>query len=281
MARWLVDSGAGRVVLNGRSTPSDEAQALVDELQQRAQIAVVLGDIAEPGVAEKLVNAAQETGLPLRGLMHSAVVLDDQIVAGLSQDSLERVWAPKAIGALRLHDATVGQELDWWVGFSSTSSLLGAPGQGAYAAASAWLDGLVDWRRASGLPATTINWGQWSDIGVARTLTFSALDPISPAEGIEALEAMLGQPARQYRCGPAAAGPRRGGVPGDPATRLLRQAGRGTRHRQRGRRLGRSRRVARTRSRRSQPGRHRATCAHASWPSWATRKTARSTPISR
>jgi phthiocerol/phenolphthiocerol synthesis type-I polyketide synthase D len=127
----------------------------------------------------------------LRGLMHSAVVLDDQIVAGLSQDSLERVWSPKAIGALRLHSVTTDIDLDWWVGFSSTSSLLGAPGQGAYAAASAWLDGLVDWRRASGLPATTINWGQWSDIGVARSLTFSALDPISPAEGIEALEAIL------------------------------------------------------------------------------------------
>ncbi len=191
MARWLVDSGAGRVVLNGRSEPSEEAQALIAELEQRAQIAVVLGDIAAPGVAEKLVSAAEETGLTLRGLMHSAVVLDDQIVAGLSQDSLERVWAPKAIGALRLHVATADKELDWWVGFSSTSSLLGAPGQGAYAAASAWLDGLVEWRRASGLPATTINWGQWSDIGVARSLTFSALDPISPAEGIEALEAIL------------------------------------------------------------------------------------------
>ena len=171
--------------------PSEEAQALLDELGQRAQIAVVLGDIAAPGVAERLVSAAEETGLALRGLMHSAVVLDDQIVAGLSKESLERVWAPKAIGALRLHVATAGRELDWWVGFSSTSSLLGAPGQGAYAAASAWLDGLVDWRRASGLPATTINWGQWSDIGVARSLTFSALDPISPAEGIEALEAIL------------------------------------------------------------------------------------------
>ncbi|HEY4795292.1 MAG TPA: SDR family NAD(P)-dependent oxidoreductase, partial [Mycobacterium sp.] len=191
MARWLVDSGAGRVILNGRSQPSEEAQALLDELGQRAQIAVVLGDIAAPGVAERLVSAAEETGLALRGLMHSAVVLDDQIVAGLSKESLERVWAPKATGALRLHVSTAGRDLDWWVGFSSTSSLLGAPGQGAYAAASAWLDGLVDWRRASGLPATTINWGQWSDIGVARSLTFSALDPISPAEGIEALEAIL------------------------------------------------------------------------------------------
>ena len=245
MARWLVDSGAGRVVLNGRSQPSEEAQALLDELGQRAQIAVVLGDIAAPGVAEKLVSAAEETGLTLRGLMHSAVVLDDQIVAGLSQDSLERVWAPKAIGALRLHVATAGRDLDWWVGFSSTSSLLGAPGQGAYAAASAWLDGLVDWRRASGLPATTINWGQWSDIGVARALTFSALDPISPAEGIEALEAILAsQPTNigvaRLRLDRAAAA-----FPEIQQLGYLRQVGRGTGHRQRRRRLGRPRRVAR------------------------------------
>ena len=75
--------------------------------------------------------------------------------------------------------------------WGSTSSLLGSPGQAAYAAASSWLDGLVDWRRASGLPATTINWGQWSDIGLARELTFSALDPISPDEGMEAFTAIV------------------------------------------------------------------------------------------
>jgi phthiocerol/phenolphthiocerol synthesis type-I polyketide synthase D len=191
VARWLVDNGAGRIVLNGRSEPSDEQRPVLEELEKRAQIAVVPGDISAAGVAERLVSAAEETGLALRGAVHGAAVIDDQIVAALSRESLERVWAPKAVGAWRLHVATADRELDWWVGFSSTSSLLGAPGQGAYAAASAWLDGLVAWRRASGLPATTINWGQWSDIGVAQSLTFSALDPIAPAEGIEALESVL------------------------------------------------------------------------------------------
>ena len=243
MARWLVDSGAGRVILNGRSQPSEEAQALLGELGAACPNRCGAGDIAAPGVAERLVSAAEETGLALRGLMHSAVVLDDQIVAGLSRESLERVWAPKAIGALRLHVATAGRELDWWVGFSSTSSLLGAPGQGAYAAASAWLDGLVDWRRASGLPATTINWGQWSDIGVARSLTFSALDPISPAEGIEALEAILANHPTNIGVARLRLDRGRGRVPGDPATRLFRQAGRGTGHRQRRRRLGGPRRA--------------------------------------
>ncbi len=191
VTRWLVEHGAGRIILNARSQPSEEAQAILAELGEKAQIAVVNGDIADAGVAERLVAAAEETGLALRGIVHSAAVLDDQIVAALSRDSLEKVWAPKAIGALRLNEATAGKELDWWIGFSSTSSLLGSPGQAAYAAASSWLDGLVDWRRANGLPATTINWGQWSDIGLARELTFSALDPISPVEGMEAFTAIV------------------------------------------------------------------------------------------
>jgi phthiocerol/phenolphthiocerol synthesis type-I polyketide synthase D len=92
---------------------------------------------------------------------------------------------------LALHEATSTRQLDWWVGFSSVASLLGSPGQAAYACANAWLDGLVAWRRASGLPGTAINWGQWSDVGVARSLTLSALDPITPGEGIEALEALV------------------------------------------------------------------------------------------
>ena len=191
VARWLVDSGAARVVLNGRSDPSDSQRTDLAELETRAEVVLIRGDIASPGIAERLVAAAEETGRQLRGVVHSAAVVDDQIVATLSRDSLDRVWAPKAVGAWQLHKASADRELDWWVGFSSVASLLGSPGQSAYACANAWLDALVSWRRASGLPATTINWGQWADVGIARSLTLDALDPISPAEGIEALDALL------------------------------------------------------------------------------------------
>jgi phthiocerol/phenolphthiocerol synthesis type-I polyketide synthase D len=191
VARWLVDSGARRVVLNGRSDPSDEQREVLANLEDRAEIVVVRGDIASSGVAERLVDAAEETGLPLRGVVHAAAVIDDQILAALSQESLDRVWAPKATGALRLHEATASRQLDWWVGFSSVASLLGSPGQAAYACANAWLDALVVWRRASGLPATTINWGQWSDVGIARSRRIDVLDPITPVEAIEALESLL------------------------------------------------------------------------------------------
>jgi phthiocerol/phenolphthiocerol synthesis type-I polyketide synthase D len=138
------------------------------------------------------VAAAEETGLPLRGVVHAAGVTGDGIVAALTRESMERVWAAKVAGAMRLHAATAAGELDWWVGFSSMASLLGLPGQLAYTTANAWLDALVAWRRASGLPATAIGWGQWSDVGMSRSLTYSVLDPITPSEGVEALESLVG-----------------------------------------------------------------------------------------
>ena len=190
-ARWLVDSGAGRVVLNGRSEPSDEQRKVLAELESRAEIAVVCGDVASAGVADRLVAAAEEQNRRLRGIVHGAAVIDDSLVLSMSRESLERVWAPKAAGALRMHQASVGRELDWWVGFSTTASLLGSAGQGAYACASAWLDALAEWRRAAGMPAAVINWGPWSEVGVAQSLVGSPLDPISPAEGIAAMDALL------------------------------------------------------------------------------------------
>ncbi|WP_197383074.1 type I polyketide synthase [Mycolicibacterium mengxianglii] len=192
VARWLVARGAGRLVLNGRSTPSDAQRSDLAELAAGAEIVFVAGDIAAAGVAERLVAAAGETGLPLRGVVHAAGVTGTGIVAAVTKEDLERVWAPKVTGALRLHAATASRELDWWVGFSSMASLLGLPGQLAYTTANAWLDALVAWRHASGLPATAIGWGQWSDVGMSRALTYSVLDPITPVEGTEALESLVG-----------------------------------------------------------------------------------------
>ena len=189
VAQWLVDGGAGRIVLNGRSKPSDER--VLAELRAKAEIAVVTGDIALPGLAERLVAAAEETGRELRGVVHGAAVVEDSLLVTMNRENLERVWTPKAVGSVRLHQASLTRGLDWWVVFSSVASLLGSPGQAAYACASAWLDAFVAWRSASGLPGLAINWGQWSEVGVARSLASSILDPISPAEGLEALESLL------------------------------------------------------------------------------------------
>ncbi len=192
VTRWLAARGAGRLILSGRTEPSNDQRKALAELAGGAEIVFVPGDIATPGVAERLVAAAEETGRILRGVVHAAGVSGDGLVAALTRDGMERVWAPKVAGALRLHAATATRQLDWWVGFSSMATLLGLPGQLAYTTANAWLDALMAWRRASGLPATAINWGQWSDVGMSRALTYSVLDPITPAEGTEALQSLVG-----------------------------------------------------------------------------------------
>ncbi|WP_131810581.1 SDR family NAD(P)-dependent oxidoreductase, partial [Mycolicibacter sinensis] len=192
VARWLAARGAGRIVLNGRSEPSEAQRAVLAELAADTEVLFVPGDISSPGVAQRLVAAAEETSRPLRGVVHAAGVLGDGLVTEVTPESLESVWSAKAAGAAQLHAATADRGLDWWVGFSSMAALLGLPGQLGYATSNAWLDALMAWRHASGLPATAINWGQWSDVGLGRSMTLSVLDPISPDEGVEALDAVLG-----------------------------------------------------------------------------------------
>jgi len=194
VARWLAERGASRIVLNGRSGAPPEARITLDQMRAAgARVRVVRGDIAQPGVAARLVAAARTGGTPLCGIVHAAGVFADALVDGITPAGLSRVWAPKVAGAWRLHEATEHADLDWFVLFSSAAALLGSPGQAVYASANAGLDALAAWRRARGLPATAINWGVWSGAGRAGDVAISGIDPISPEEGIEALEALLAE----------------------------------------------------------------------------------------
>ncbi|MBD2898551.1 hypothetical protein amrb99_75230 [Actinomadura sp. RB99] len=191
-ARLLAERGAGRIVLSGRSGPGADAEKVIAKLRESGvDVGVVLGDIAAPGTAERLVEAAREGGLALRGVVHGAGAIDDRLIADLGAEDLHRVWTAKVEGARRLSDATWDADLDWFAVHSSAAALLGSPGQAAYAAANAAIDALTAYRRAHGRPGTTINWGTWSRVGGAAETAVTVIDPISPEEGAEALEAVL------------------------------------------------------------------------------------------
>ncbi len=130
-----------------------------------ADIVVECGNIADPDTAPRLVAAATATGLPLRGVLHAAAVVDDATLDNITDELIERDWAPKVYGAWYLHSRDRNQPLDWFCSFSSAAVLLGSPGQGAYAAANSWLDVFTAWQRSQGVPATAIAWGAWADIG--------------------------------------------------------------------------------------------------------------------
>ncbi|MEZ0092422.1 SDR family NAD(P)-dependent oxidoreductase [Streptacidiphilus sp. EB129] len=207
-AHWLARQGASHVVLNGRTPPSVATEQELTYLRERGtRITVVLGDIADPGTAQRLVAAATADGLPLRGVVHGAMVLDDAAITNITDDQLERVWHPKATGAWLLHQATDALALDWFVLQSSMASLLGNPGQGAYAAANAWLDAFATWRTAQGKRTLAVNWGPWGETGVATGFAARGYQTITTEDGFRALAALL---AHQRV--------RTGVIPGDPDT---------------------------------------------------------------
>ncbi|HEU4363205.1 MAG TPA: sulfolipid-1 biosynthesis phthioceranic/hydroxyphthioceranic acid synthase, partial [Mycobacterium sp.] len=191
-AEKMAAAGCGRIVLSSRSQPTAEALETIERIRATgADIAVECGDIADPETAVRLVVVATGTGLPVRGVLHLAGVVDDATLTNITEELIERDWAPKVYGAWNLHTATAGQPVDWLCSFSSAAALVGSPGQGAYAAANSWLDAFTLWRRAQGLPATSIAWGVWAQIGRATAVAEDTGVAIAPAEGAYAFEALL------------------------------------------------------------------------------------------
>ncbi len=191
-ATWLAERGATRLVLSGRRGAGPDDKPALDALRELgAEVQVVAGDVAEPGAAERLVAVATDGGMRLRGVLHAAGTLSDGAALTLAEDAITAVWRPKALGAWRLHEATAGHDLDWWLVYSSAAALFGSPGQAAYATANAWVDALVHWRRGHGLPAATINWGAWGEVGAAAGSRNPVLDPLGTRDAMGALDAVL------------------------------------------------------------------------------------------
>jgi polyketide synthase 12/myxalamid-type polyketide synthase MxaB/epothilone polyketide synthase D len=135
-----------------------------------AQVRVVAADVADPQAAERLLAELEATLPPLGGVVHTAGVLSDAVLARQGWDTFAPVLAPKVRGAWNLHRLTAGRKLDFFIAFSSVAGLLGSPGQANYSAANAFLDALAHTRRAQGLPAVSIDWGPWAEGGMAADL---------------------------------------------------------------------------------------------------------------
>jgi polyketide synthase 5 len=118
-------------------------------------------------------------------------VVEDATLSNITDELIDRDWAPKVLGAWNLHQAVADQHLDWFSSFSSAAALIGSPGQGAYAAANSWLDAFARWQRSEGVPASAIAWGAWAEIGRGTDLAEISEAAIGLDEGAHAFEALL------------------------------------------------------------------------------------------
>jgi acyl transferase domain-containing protein len=179
IARWLAERGARHLVLAGRKGLPDrstwDSLSAGTEVQRQAEairaieglgatVDVAAADIADERDAGMLFERFGRSAPPLRGIVHAAAAMGGGRLRDMSVDALAEILRPKATGTCLLHALGERHELDFFVLFSSISSLIGTADLGHYAAANSFLDAFAGYRRAAGRPATSINWGPWQGV---------------------------------------------------------------------------------------------------------------------
>lgn len=215
LANRIAIRGARHLILVGRTPlpPRDEWERLEPDSRTAVQVAAVraledLGvsvhavaaDVADEFALRAALDAVSEAGAPpIAGVFHAAGTLNHGTLDSLSADELRAELHAKLAGGWALHRVFSELPIDHFVLFSSASALLSSPRLGAYAAANAFLDALAHHRSALGLPALSVNWGLWGEVGMASQfeeddvalLTLRGMGVIAPEQGLDLLERLL------------------------------------------------------------------------------------------
>jgi acyl transferase domain-containing protein/acyl carrier protein len=214
VARWMVMQGARRLILMGRTQVPPRStwhqleadhpqrglvQALAELEALGATIHLAAVDVAdEEQLSTFLAAYEREAWPPIRGVIHTAGVVQDELLLRMKTETFQRVLRPKVRGGWLLHRLLRDYPLDFFVLFSSTGSVIASLGQGNYAAGNAFLDALAHHRHSLGLPALSIGWGPWS-VGMVEQLkleqfyTRRGIELITPEVGMQILARVLGQ----------------------------------------------------------------------------------------
>ncbi|WP_082969868.1 type I polyketide synthase [Mycolicibacter sinensis] len=209
MAGWLADRGARRVVLAGRSALPPrrdwDGEGLDDDTRHKiagiralerrgVTVDVAALDIgSRDGVVDLLARRDAAGAPPIRGIIHAAGVTEGQLLTEVDDDRLRATMWPKVAGAQVLHELFPPASVDFFFMTAAAGAVFGVPGQGAYASANAYLDGLARARNKRGCHSVSLDWVAWKGLGfgaeahvVLHELERMGSRPISPAEAFAA-----------------------------------------------------------------------------------------------
>ncbi len=212
VARWMVESGARRLILLGRRglpgrnewdrLEADDPRVAAVLAMERlgATVVTASADVADPEAMAALFADWSRTLPPIRGIVHAAGMVAPADAIAVDEAALRAVLRPKVAGAWTLHEASRGLPLDFFAMFSSISSVWSSRKLAGYSAANAFLDALAHHRAALGLPALSVNWGPWDGGGMVdasgwgRSLERMGLKALPAEEGLEAFGRLLADP---------------------------------------------------------------------------------------
>ncbi|MEV4432911.1 SDR family NAD(P)-dependent oxidoreductase [Streptomyces sp. NPDC049555] len=198
-ARWLAGHGARHLDLVGRRGPDspEAAQLLADLAARGAEARAHAADVGDADAIEAIAAQADAEGRPLRGVVHSAMHIDDAFLARVTDEQVRAVLRPKMAGGAVLDAVTRGRDLGLFLAHSSVTATFGHLFQATYGAGNLYLEALARRRRWQGLPATAIAWGAIGGTGyVVRNdmltlLKQAGIEPVMPQEALEAAAQLL------------------------------------------------------------------------------------------
>ncbi|HEU4362420.1 MAG TPA: KR domain-containing protein, partial [Mycobacterium sp.] len=211
MAGWLVDRGARRLVLAGRTplprrrdwddpaldTDVRQKIAAIRALERRGvSVDAVAVDIGSSDAVRALLDRRDDDGAPeIRGVIHAAGITEGQLLTEMADDRLRATLWPKVAGAQVLHEAFPPRSVDFFFLTAAAGAVFGVPGQGAYAAANAHLDGLARARHEQGCHTVSLDWVAWQGLGFGADAHVAVAElermgsrPIAPDEAFAAWE---------------------------------------------------------------------------------------------
>ena len=206
VVKSLIEHGVRHVALFSRSGP--QAESTIQEVEklrgEGIDIVDIRGDVTRREDVERAIKQIARSMPSLKGVLHGAMVLDDEFLTELDEIRFQKVLNTKMSGAWNLHLATLDQSLDQFISFSSFSHVVGGPRQANYNAGNAFLEGLAEYRRSCGLAATTIAWGSILGAGfvernrkTAEYLEKVGLKSLELAEALEMFHQILSTNASQ------------------------------------------------------------------------------------
>lgn len=177
LARWLAGQGAKHLVLTSRtglplrsewerlspiSTDGKRVETLRELEAHGVTVSVIKADAANMDEMSGMFEKLRLEHPPLRGILHVAALEVITLVKDMTAEHVNDVLRAKVTGSWILHELTrKNPEIDFFIMFSSIASIWGPRGLAHYAAANHFLDTLAHYRRASGSPALSVNWGLW------------------------------------------------------------------------------------------------------------------------
>jgi phthiocerol/phenolphthiocerol synthesis type-I polyketide synthase A len=210
-AGWLADRGARRLILAGRTPlpPRREWDDVVDDAELRRKIAAIRAlesrgvsvdavalDVGSRDAMQALVSKRDADGAPpIRGVIHAAGITDAQLLTEVTESRLRNTMSPKIAGAQALHEVFPPGSIDFLFMTAAAGAVFGVPGQGAYAAANAYLDGLAHARHRQGCHTVSLDWVVWRGLGFGSDAQIAMQElerlgsrPVTPDEAFTAWE---------------------------------------------------------------------------------------------